>query len=187
MRSVILILFLFPQFCTSQAVNSKTISTSKSTEYSTQSLDVNDLIPDFQINNIHRSTDTFLKFSSFKNKLLIIDFWATWCTSCIKKFPLLDSLQTEYKDKLQVVLVSKKSRIDTRERICSFFEKFKNPADQHYTFPAIVGDTLIHSLFPHEAIPFYVIIGPDSKVKAFLQWDQLTRENILFYLNQEND
>jgi thiol-disulfide isomerase/thioredoxin len=36
----------------------------------------------------------------FNGKLMILDFWATWCGACISKFPKLDSLQKKYADKL---------------------------------------------------------------------------------------
>lgn len=35
----------------------------------------------------------------FKGKVVYVDFWASWCTSCAKSFPFLNTLQENFKDK----------------------------------------------------------------------------------------
>lgn len=43
----------------------------------------------------------------YKNKLIYVDIWATWCKPCIREFPFLDTLKEEYKGKnIQFVSVS---------------------------------------------------------------------------------
>ncbi|WP_293633393.1 TlpA disulfide reductase family protein [Polaromonas sp.] len=45
-----------------------------------------------------------LAMSSFRGKLLLVNFWATWCPPCVEELPLLDFFYQENKDKnLQVV------------------------------------------------------------------------------------
>ena len=45
-----------------------------------------------------------LPMSSFRGKLLLVNFWATWCPPCVEELPLLDFFYQENKDKnLQVV------------------------------------------------------------------------------------
>ena len=41
-----------------------------------------------------------------KDKLLLIDFWATWCGPCIASFPHLEKLQEKYSDNLQIIAIS---------------------------------------------------------------------------------
>nr|WP_293294661.1 TlpA disulfide reductase family protein [Allomuricauda sp.] len=41
-----------------------------------------------------------------KNKLLLLDFWATWCGPCIASFPHLEKLQEKYKNDLQIIAIS---------------------------------------------------------------------------------
>ncbi len=49
-------------------------------------------LPDFNTNNK-------VKLSSFSGQYLYIDFWASWCTTCIKSFPFIARLQEQYGDK----------------------------------------------------------------------------------------
>ena len=45
-----------------------------------------------------------LSMSSFRGKLLLVNFWATWCPPCVEELPLLDYFYQENKDKnLQIV------------------------------------------------------------------------------------
>lgn len=47
-----------------------------------------------------------IKLSDYQGKIVIIDFWATWCGPCRKGVPDLVELQNEYKDKLVVIGIS---------------------------------------------------------------------------------
>ena len=52
---------------------------------------------------------------ALKGKIVIVDFWASWCLPCAKSFPVLEELQKKYGDKLVIVAVNideKKSNMD---------------------------------------------------------------------------
>jgi peroxiredoxin len=49
----------------------------------------------------------------FKGKVVYVDFWASWCGSCAKSFPYLNSLNETFKDKgLQIIGISVDENID---------------------------------------------------------------------------
>jgi cytochrome c biogenesis protein CcmG, thiol:disulfide interchange protein DsbE len=60
--------------------------------------------PDFQLPNLKNDA---IKLSSYKGKVVYLDFWASWCGPCKKTFPWLNELQKKYgKDGFEVVGVN---------------------------------------------------------------------------------
>ncbi|MCZ6701674.1 MAG: TlpA disulfide reductase family protein [Ignavibacteria bacterium] len=49
---------------------------------------------------------TEVKLSDYLGKIVILDFWATWCAPCRKSIPDLISIQDEYEDELVVIGIS---------------------------------------------------------------------------------
>ncbi|RYZ58660.1 MAG: TlpA family protein disulfide reductase, partial [Proteobacteria bacterium] len=45
-------------------------------------------------------------------KVVLVDFWATWCKPCAKSFPKYQELYVKYKDKLEIVAVSEDEEKD---------------------------------------------------------------------------
>ena len=40
------------------------------------------------------------------SKTYVVNFWATWCAPCVKELPHFETLQENYKDSVEVILVS---------------------------------------------------------------------------------
>ncbi|MGB8190551.1 MAG: redoxin domain-containing protein, partial [Chitinophagaceae bacterium] len=54
-------------------------------------LNVGDTLPDLEVKDVINYSKSSIKISEFKDKYLILNFWATWCSPCIVSFPKLDS------------------------------------------------------------------------------------------------
>ena len=150
-----------------------------------QPLSIGDKMPDIEFTMINYSSPA-ANLSDFRGKLIILDFWATWCTNCIKRFPFLDSVQTEFNKKIQVILVNGKTTRDNETKILNFYEKQNIRLAKQFNLPTVIYDTVFSALFPHKAMPHYVFIGPDGKVKAITFSEYVTRENIKALLTDEN-
>jgi thiol-disulfide isomerase/thioredoxin len=120
-----------------------------------------------------------------RNQYILLDFWATWCTSCLQHFPLQDSLQKKFKGQLQFILVNEKSSGDNDTKITAFFEKHRLSNGQKFLLPYIVGDTILSALFPHKLLPHYVWIK-DSKVVAITGGEEITEQNIRAFINNSS-
>ena len=60
--------------------------------------------PDFTLNDAYGNE---VRLSDFKDKVVILDFWATWCPPCKAEIPHFIELQDEYKDQgLEIIGIS---------------------------------------------------------------------------------
>ncbi len=59
-----------------------------------------DLAPDFQLKDLAGKD---LSLASAKGKVILLNFWATWCGPCRAEIPSLIELQNRYKDRLQII------------------------------------------------------------------------------------
>ena len=62
-----------------------------------------DKAPDFSLKSVDGKT---IRLSDYKDKVVIVDFWATWCPPCRRGIPDLVSIQKEFKDKLVIIGIS---------------------------------------------------------------------------------
>lgn len=61
--------------------------------------------------------------ADYQDKVLVVNFWATWCPPCIREMPSLDRLQQQLKDQgLEVIGVNMG---ETPERIATFTDRIK--------------------------------------------------------------
>ena len=58
--------------------------------------------PDFTIKDDARS----VSLHDLKGKVVLLNFWATWCPPCVEEMPSLVALQTKMKDKVTVLAIS---------------------------------------------------------------------------------
>ncbi|MFN0291589.1 TlpA family protein disulfide reductase [Pedobacter helvus] len=116
----------------------------------------------------------------YKGKLLILDFWATWCGTCVGKFPITDSLQKENSE-LKIVLVNS-NRKDNAQTLKKFYTENVNA--KLHPLPTLVADTILKGMFPHKYVPHYVFIDYRGMVMGFASYHFLNREIIAALLQQ---
>jgi peroxiredoxin len=63
---------------------------------------INAPAPDFTV----RDTDRSVSLHDFKGKVVVLNFWATWCPPCVAEMPSLMALQDRMKDRITVLAVS---------------------------------------------------------------------------------
>ncbi|MDH5359874.1 MAG: TlpA family protein disulfide reductase [Gammaproteobacteria bacterium] len=60
--------------------------------------------PNFTLKTLDKKT---VKLSSYKGKVVYLDFWASWCKPCRKSFPVMRQLQRKYKKQgLRVITIN---------------------------------------------------------------------------------
>jgi len=59
--------------------------------------------PDFELKDLSGKR---VKLSSLAGKIVIVNFWATWCGPCLQELPHLDKIQQEHKGEVVVLAIS---------------------------------------------------------------------------------
>jgi thiol-disulfide isomerase/thioredoxin len=102
------------------------------------------------------------KLSEWDGKLVLLNFWATWCAPCLKEIPLLVEAQSLHAARgLQVVGVA----VDEIEPVRSFAQRLK------INYPLLAGGPEVYDAMHDlgaelEALPFSVLIAPDGRIVA---------------------
>jgi len=145
-----------------------------------KALSIGDAVPDITITDVYNYPSSTIHLSDMKGKLVILDFWATWCGSCIHAFPKMDSLQKKFSNNLQIILINNNGgNGNNEEKVKDFFRKTKLKSKVAFMLPnSTQNNPLLLQLFPHTFIPHYVWIGPEEKVIAITNSAEVTAENI---------
>tara|TARA_B100000989_G_scaffold282047_1_gene246775 strand:- start:3761 stop:4261 length:501 start_codon:yes stop_codon:yes gene_type:complete len=108
-----------------------------------------------------------LSLKEFPKKIIIINFWATWCPPCIKEIPELLKLQEKFKNKLVVFFVS----IDSSpEKVIPKFVK-KNKFKNFNVFSD--QDFKVSNLLKITKMPTTIIMKDQlelSRIEGYFNW-----------------
>jgi thiol-disulfide isomerase/thioredoxin len=140
-----------------------------------QILHIGDKIPDtyFQVSNYK---DKSIKLSDLKTKLIILDLWGTYCGSCIEAMPAIEQLQNQFKDSVQVIMVTKNSSEEVRK--CAL--KSENVRNNH--LPFVNGKENLAGLFDLSFVPQYVWIDRSGIIKYISEEADVTSQNIKAFI-----
>ena len=139
-------------------------------------LQVGDQVPDLEFTNLINAEKKTIKLSDYKGKLVILDFWATWCAPCIKALPKLDSLQKEFSDQLVILPITGESK----EKVNAMLQRMPEISNLSLFY---IYNTSLQDHFPFRLLPLEVWIDENGKVLAITDDKEVNRENIRKHLN----
>ena len=121
-----------------------------------KSVKVVDVLPAFSYPDLdgrQRSGD------EFGDRVLVLNFWATWCPPCRKETPEFVALQKDFGDKVQFLGIA----IDDEDKVREFAE------DYAVNYPLLLGDVDAIAIARrlgnrYEGLPFTVVIAPGGEV-----------------------
>jgi thiol-disulfide isomerase/thioredoxin len=128
-------------------------------------------LPDFNFPDV---SDNLHSISEWQGKILVINFWATWCPPCRKEIPEFMALQEQYSAKgLQFIGIA----IDDQDSVQEYLASTK------INYPILVGGVtgiaLAHQLGNDiDAVPFTLIVNQQGKI-IHRQPGEFSREKIM--------
>lgn len=115
--------------------------------------------PDFTLKDLSGQARTLSR--SYPGKVILIDFWATWCVPCVKELPHLQTLQDRYGARgLEVVAVSTDGP-DRLAAVVSFIGRYG------YTFSVLLDQRseVIALYNPRLDLPYTVLVDRSGRIR----------------------
>ena len=112
--------------------------------------------PDFTLTDINGKNITL---SALRGKVVLVEFWATWCPPCKDAVPEMNKVYDTYKDKnVQVLAISLDQGGDVASKVRSFVREHRI----HY--PVLIDDKKVYVTYGVGNVPVIFIIDKDGKV-----------------------
>lgn len=112
------------------------------------------MAPDFSRTDLdHRE----IRLESYRGKVVLLNFWATWCEPCIAEIPEFAQWQRKYAGRLQVLGVSMD---DDAAPVRTAYRKYG------LNYPVVMGDEKLGELYGRVlGLPMTFLIDPDGRIR----------------------
>lgn len=145
----------------------------------TKPLSVGDSLPGIFISNILNSSKPVRKIQDEPSMPLIIDFWSPYCGYSVEIFRELDHIQQLYKEKLEIIRVTRKTEADLRK----LFIRSESAASSK--LPLVFSDSTLKEFFPIE-LPHQVWVDNKGVIRAIVNAQDFTEENVKKLIENED-
>lgn len=175
LRVVILFYMLFVSLSVFPALGQEAVKV--------RALEIGDTIPEalwnmtFLSNNTEEKSKIF-RLKDYEGKLILLDFWATWCASCINGFPKMEELQKAYGDEVKIVLVNAKQSKDSYSRVRQVLDRYKSLYGYEIGLDYLLGDSILQQYFPHQILPHLIWIDKEGILRAASYGKSATMLNV---------
>lgn len=119
-------------------------------------VDVGSTAPEihFAIHATGSSVERSVSLSSMRGRIVVLDFWATWCAPCIQGFAHLDSLQDEFRNVAFLALTE-----DDSLKVSRFVSK----TSHRFMFGRVTAGG-VFATYGVKSIPRYMVIDPEGRI-----------------------
>lgn len=132
-------------------------------------LEMGDQVPNLSISILTADGTSDITLESLRGKVVILEFWATFCGPCIPAMDHLAKIQNKFPSDLVVIAVTDESR----QKVVNFLNK--RPSSLRM---GLDNSGELNKLFYHQFMPHTILIGPDGYIKAITSPDKITEEVI---------
>lgn len=130
------------------------------------------LVPRNMISSLLKQQLSGNKVQSVEGKAIILDFFSVYCGTCIKKLPEMNALQEQYRERLQILVVTQ----DDPATLQKFTPRFSLLRDNE--LPVVRATNDILKAFPYASIPHLVLLDSTGRITAITNALAITPTNM---------
>ena len=129
---------------------------------------VGTLVEDFHLTDLEGKSQSL---SQYRGKIVLVNFWATWCKPCTTEMPAMQAMYDKLRDKGFVVLAINELEDDAKVR-----EHIKQYG---HTFPVLMDrDNKVANQFGVFGLPVSVFIDQEGRAQEYIKGGLLTEQKI---------
>jgi peroxiredoxin len=123
---------------------------------------------DFRLTDL---ADKEQSLSQYRGKIVLLNFWATWCKPCTTEMPAMQAIYDKLRDKGFVVLAINELEDDAKVR--------EHINQYGHTFPVLMDrDNKVANQFGVFGLPVSVFIDREGRVQEYIKGGLLTEQKI---------
>ena len=117
----------------------------------------NSSAPTLELRDIEGNTHNL---SQYRGKIVVLNFWATWCVACKAEMPVFVDVYKKYRDRGVVVLAASLDDENTQRYVSRYAHTYK------MDFPILMGASVdtMHELGLGDSVPSTIFLDSDGKV-----------------------
>lgn len=124
--------------------------------------------PDFELPDLKGEQ---VSLSEHRGRIVLLNFWATWCKPCVKEMPAMQEVYEDLRDQGFVVLAINELEDEGRVR--------RHIADHGHTFPVLLDDdNRVANMYGVRGLPVSVFVDQSGRVTDYVKGGLLTESLI---------
>ena len=117
-----------------------------------------DKAPDFTLARVDGKPGN-VKLAGLRGRVVLLDFWATWCPPCLAMLPTLHELYQEWQPRgAEFIGIDSDGPMISRDELRAFL------ASRPFPYPVVSDDKEVGGLYGVFSIPHIVVIGRDGNI-----------------------
>ena len=101
------------------------------------------------------------RLSDYGEKIILLDFWESWCSPCINVFPEIDEIKKEYNEELEVFSINT-ILADDESDVMNFVK------NNSYNFNWLLDTNGVSETLVSDGIPYKILIYPNGEITFYL-------------------
>jgi len=117
-----------------------------------------DAAPDFSLPRLDGQPGE-VRLADYRGRVVVLDFWATWCPPCLAMLPMLHGLYREVHARgVEFIAINSDGGMVPRDEVLAFLAKHPFP------YPVVADEREVGARYGVQSIPHLVVIGRDGKI-----------------------